>query len=208
MAWSTVHQMGPLMKCSTTSSTTYRGYRSSRAENASQGEGAKAQQETRSPSAGQWSCLTQQSQPVTGCVKVEIRSACAPPLLRGRGRMYPHTAPLAPWDARSSVCSRVARRLRGRHSSVAASPLRCRTVFLWGAVPREGRHLVSSGGLVARRHMPDTSLSSMWGDWILIAWRVHVSQGTKLRIRFQSWSSIRLVRGDSRWVHPPRTVRS
>ena len=31
------------------------------------------------------------------------------------------------WVARSSVSSRVARRLPGRHSSVAASPLRCRT---------------------------------------------------------------------------------
>ena len=42
-------------------------------------------------------------------------------------------------------------------------PVRCAAglVFLWGAVPREGRHLLSSGGLFARRHMLDT-LADWW----------------------------------------------
>ena len=49
---------------------------------------------------------------------------------------------LACWVARSSVGSRVARRLPGRHTLVAARPLRCRSgLFLWGAEAREGRHL-------------------------------------------------------------------
>ena len=55
-----------------------------------------------------------------------------------------------------SLCRWVtARRLPGRHTSVA---VRCATRldFLRGAVPREDRHLVSSGGLFARRHMLDT----------------------------------------------------
>ena len=45
------------------------------------------------------------------------------------------------WVARSSVGSRVARRLPGRHSLVAASRCAAGLDFLWGAVPREGRHL-------------------------------------------------------------------
>ena len=65
----------------------------------------------------------------------------------------------AHWVARSSVCSRVARRLPGRGSSVAARPLRCRSgLFGWGAGAREGRHLVSSGGLLPAGTGVDTSL--------------------------------------------------
>ena len=45
------------------------------------------------------------------------------------------------WVARSSVGSRVARRLPGRHSLVAASRCAAGLDFLWGAVPREDRHL-------------------------------------------------------------------
>ena len=45
------------------------------------------------------------------------------------------------WVAHSSVGSRVARRLPGRHSSVAASRCAAGLDFLWGAVPREDRHL-------------------------------------------------------------------
>ena len=54
-----------------------------------------------------------------------------------------HTLLFLPrWVARSSVGSRVARRLPGRHSSVTASPLRCRSgLVLRGAEAREGRHL-------------------------------------------------------------------
>ena len=47
----------------------------------------------------------------------------------------------ARWVARSSVGSRVARRLPGRHSLVAASRCAAGLDFLWGAVPREGRRL-------------------------------------------------------------------
>ena len=45
------------------------------------------------------------------------------------------------WVAHSSVGSRVARRLPGRHSSVAASRCAAGLDSLWGAVPRESRHL-------------------------------------------------------------------
>ena len=63
------------------------------ARQARQEGGAEAQEETRSPKrAGRWVCLTQQPPPVTGCVEVEVHSACAPRLLRGHGRTYPHTA--------------------------------------------------------------------------------------------------------------------
>ena len=48
---------------------------------------------------------------------------------------------LARWVARSTVGNRVARRLPGRHSSVAASRCAAGLDFLLGAVPREGRHL-------------------------------------------------------------------
>ena len=41
--------------------------------------------------AGRWVCLTQQPSPVPGCVTVQFHSACAPRLLRGHGRTYPHT---------------------------------------------------------------------------------------------------------------------
>ena len=47
----------------------------------------------------------------------------------------------ARWVARSSVGSRVARRLPGRHSLVTASRCAAGLDFLLGAVPREGRHL-------------------------------------------------------------------
>ena len=53
-----------------------------------------------------------------------------------------HALPLrARWVAGSSVGSRVARRLPGRHSLVAARPLRCRPGLSEGAEAREGRHL-------------------------------------------------------------------
>ena len=48
---------------------------------------------------------------------------------------------LARWVARSSVGSRVARRLPGHHTLVAGRPLRCRSGLLWGAEARESRHL-------------------------------------------------------------------
>ena len=46
-------------------------------------KGAEAQQESRNPEG---------LGGVPGCVQVESHSACAPRLLRGRGRTYPHTA--------------------------------------------------------------------------------------------------------------------
>ena len=136
------------------------------ARQARQEGGAEAQQETRSPKrAGRWVCLTQQPPPVTGCVKVELHSVCAPRLLRGRGHTYPHTAPLAPWVARSSVGSRVARRLPGRHSLVAASPLRCRTGLSSGC-RRTGRPPPGVLKVVfcPQAHAWTRLLSSMWRD--------------------------------------------
>ena len=52
-----------------------------------------ALQETCNPTgAGRLACLTQQPPPVPGCVTEKFHSACAPRLLRGHGRTYPHTA--------------------------------------------------------------------------------------------------------------------
>ena len=50
--------------------------------------------------------------------------------VRGRGHTQPHTALFR--TSGSSVGSQVARRLPGRHSSAAASPLRCRTGLFSG----------------------------------------------------------------------------
>ena len=66
---------------------------------------------------------------------------CAAPSSRPRSHVPTHCSFLARWVARSSVGSRVARRLPGRHSLVAASRCAAGLDFLWGAVPREGRHL-------------------------------------------------------------------
>ena len=54
-----------------------------------------------------------------------------------------HRHPLSSclWVACSSAGGQVARRLPGRHSSVAASRCAAGLDFLWGAVPREDRHL-------------------------------------------------------------------
>ena len=69
---------------------------------------------------------------------------------------------LARWVARSSVDSRIARGLPGRHSSVTASPLRCRTGL---SVGRRGSGRpppwCPQGGLFARRHTLDTG-ELMW----------------------------------------------
>ena len=65
------------------------------------------------------------------------------------GALCPYPTIRRLWVARSSVGSRVARRLPGRHSSVAASRCAAGLDFLWGAVPREDRHLgVLQGGLL------------------------------------------------------------
>ena len=128
--------------------------------NRREGGGAGAQQETRNPEG---LCLTQQPPPVTGCVKVESHSACAPRLLQGRGLTYPHAALSRTLGRLPFAGGQLARHLPGRHSSVAARPLRCRT----GLLRRRGsgrRHLVSSGGLFARKHKRTRPLSSMWGD--------------------------------------------
>ena len=117
-------------------------------------------------------CLTQQPPPVPGCVKMELHSACAPRLLRGHGRTYPRTALLLVQRvARSSRLS--GRRVARRHPVTTLTwPLvRCAAapVFLSCAVEEDDCHLVSSDGLCARRPEVDTFLSSMWGDWIVIA---------------------------------------
>ena len=67
---------------------------------------------------------------------------------------------LARWVARSSVGSRVARRLPGRHSSVTARPLRCRPGL---SVLGKAATLVPSRWSFARRHMLDTSLEQRVG---------------------------------------------
>ena len=73
------------------------------------------------------SCLTQLLPPVTGCVKVESHSACAPCLLRGRGRTYLRTAPLShrgsppPLRVAGSPVTFLAA------TSVTARPRRCQT---------------------------------------------------------------------------------
>ena len=75
-----------------------------------------------------------------------------------------HRHPLSSshWVARSSSGSQVARRLPGRHPSVTASPLRCRTGLSRGA-QRLGKTatLVPSRWSFARRHMLDTG-ELMW----------------------------------------------
>ena len=91
---------------------------------------------------------------------VRLRSPGRAPLL-GSPRPYPTICRL--WVARSSVGSRVARRLPFRHSSVTASPLRCQTGLCCGA-QRLGKTatLVPSRWSFARRHMLDT-LADWWG---------------------------------------------
>ena len=89
---------------------------------------------------------------------------------------------------------------------------------------------MSSDGLFARKPEVDTFLSSMWGDWIMIAqrdvgsppsspWRVtrehrgsprHVSLGTLLCVSPQPLFKVEVDQagaGDSRWVHS-RPVRT
>ena len=69
----------------------------------------------------------------------------------------------ARWVARSSVGSRVARRLPGRHSLVAARPLHCRPGL---SVGRRGSGRPPPGVFrwsFARRHMLDTSLEQRVG---------------------------------------------
>ena len=73
-------------------------------------------------------------------------------------------SPAPPWVAGSPVAFLV--------TTLRWPPVRCAAglVFLWGAAHREGRHLVSSGGLFSRRHMLDTSLSSTWPSAGLCRW--------------------------------------
>ena len=80
-------------------------------------------------------CFTQQPPPVTGCVKVEPR------LFEAVDTRTHTLLSRALWVARSSMGSRVARRLPGRHSSVTARPLRWRPGLSVGAGARESRHL-------------------------------------------------------------------
>ena len=109
-------------------------------------------------------CLTQQPPPVTGCVEVEIHSACAPRLLRGHGRTYPHTAlfsrvgsPAPTWVAGSPVAFLVA---TPWWPPAAALPVWtfCSAQFLGKAAT-----LVPSRWSFARRLMLDTSLEQYVG---------------------------------------------
>ena len=59
------------------------------------------------------------------------QSACAPRLLRGRGRTYPHTALSRTLGCLPPAGGQVARRLPGRHFSVAARPWRACLGLLW-----------------------------------------------------------------------------
>ena len=62
-----------------------------------------------------------------------------------------------------SVGGQVARRLPGRHSSVAASPLRCRTgLSVWRRASGRPPPWCPQGGLLPSRHMLDT-LADWWG---------------------------------------------
>ena len=79
--------------------------------------------DTQPRGAGRRVCLTQQPPPVSGCVTEKFHSACAARLLRGRGRRYPRSYSHAGLPAPAG--GQVVRRLPGRHSSVAARPLRC-----------------------------------------------------------------------------------
>ena len=89
---------------------------------------------------------------------------CAAPSWRPRSHVPTHCSVHALWVARSSVGSRVARRLPGRHSSVAARPLRCRSGLSVGR-SRLGKAatLVPSRWSFARRHTLDTSLEQYVG---------------------------------------------
>ena len=120
--------------------------------------GGKAQQETGSPKrAGRWVCLTQQPPPVTGCVLAELHSACVPQ----SGHTYPHTALFSClWVACSSSGSRVARRLPGRHSLVAASRCAAGLDFLWAQYLGKA----ATGGLMPAGSCWTRHSSSMWGD--------------------------------------------
>ena len=87
-----------------------------------------------------------------GCTECgRFPTPCVPrPVQTGGGRSVTplfHSARRL-WVACSSSGSQVARHLPGHHSSVDASPLRCRTgLFSRDAVSREDRLLVPIGGL-------------------------------------------------------------
>ena len=85
---------------------------------------------------------------------------------------------LARWVARSSVGSRVARRLPGRHSSVTASPLRCRTGL---SVGRRGSGRAApwcpQGGLLPAGTCWTRLQSSKWGDRVMTAQQKDIGSG-------------------------------
>ena len=145
---------------------------------------------------------------------------CAAPSARPRPHVPTHCSH-ARWVAAPPW---VARRLPGRHSSVTASPLRCRSgLFSRGAEAKEGRHLVSSAGLFARRHEKTLPLSSLWErlshdrttvrHWQRLGSTGSTSRGPStptVAVRLSSVLSIVEVdqagTGDSHWVHS-RPVR-
>ena len=89
---------------------------------------------------------------------------CAAPSSRPRSHVPTHCSFLARWVARSSVGCRVARRLPGRHSSVAARRLRCRSGLSCGAqYLGKAATLVPSRWSFARRLTLDTSLEQYVG---------------------------------------------
>ena len=122
-------------------------------------------QKNRNPTgAGRWVCLTQPPPPATGCVTVKFHSVCAPRLFEAAVARTHTLLFLARWVARSSVGSRVARRLPGRHPLVAARPLRCWPTL---SVVRRGSgrppHWWPQGGLLPAGTCWTRPLSSMRG---------------------------------------------
>ena len=75
-----------------------------------------------------------------------------------------HRHPLSSsrWVARSSSGSQVARRLPGRHSSVAASRCAAGLDFLFGAVPQEDRHLGALKEVFCPQALGEDTSELMW----------------------------------------------
>ena len=141
--------------------TTDRGCKSSRVENSTKGPKPSRRHET--PKG--WAVGVPYSAAIA---RTRLRNVAIPQRLRA--------APLRPRSHVPTHCSFshafFACHLRVVRSPVAFlvatrpwRPVRCaaRLVFLWSAVPREGRHLVSSGGLLPAGTGLDTSLEQRVG---------------------------------------------
>ena len=164
-------------------------------------------------------CLAQQPPPVTGCVKVELHSACAPRLLEATVARTHTLLFLARWVARSSVGSRVAPSPSWSPLLGGRQPLRCRSgLSVRRSTSGRPPPWCPQGGLLPAGSCWTRLLSSMWGDWIVIVQgdigsdpssprrvtREHPAAHavsprarscTSLSSPFSPWSSTRLERG-------------